>query len=308
MDYRELNKNTIKNKFPIPLIEELLDELSGFAIYSKIDLRAGYHQMRMDINDIPKTAFKTHSGHCEFLVMPFGLTNAPATFQALMNEIFRSYLRKFVLVFFDDILVYSATLEDHLVHLETVFILMRCNALFAKLSKCYFDMEKVEYLGYFISKKGVETDPKKIEVISKWPEPQTQKDVRSFLGLTGYYRRFIKGYVVIGRALTDFLKKDGFVWTPEASLSFHRLKTALMTAPILALPDFNHQFEIETDASSFDIGVVLQQKGHPIAFISKKLDPKWQQLSVYEKELLAIVFAVKKWEQYPSWQDLHYQD
>lgn len=298
VDYRELNKSTVKDKFPIPIIEELLDELAGSTIYSKIDLRSGYHQVRMAVQDISKTAFKTHSGHYEFLVMPFGLTNAPATFQALMNEVFRPYLRKFVLVFFDDILVYSKNLEDHLLHLEHVFSLMKQNALYAKLSKCSFGIARVEYLGYLISGTGVETDPKKIEVIASWPEPQSQKDVRSFLGLTGYYRRFIKGYATICRALTDLLKKDGFEWNLETAQAFQALKKALMTAPVLFLPDFELPFEVETDASNDGIGAVLQQKGHPIAFISRKLGPKWQMLSVYEKELLAIVFAVQKWTQY----------
>ena len=180
MDYRELNKSTVKDKFPIPIIEELLDELAGSTTYSKINLRAGYHQVRMATQDILKTAFKTRSGHYEFLVMPFGLTNAPAIFQALMNEVFRSYLRKFVLVFFDDILVYSKNMNDNLVHLEQVFTLMKQNALYAKLSQCSFGIVRVEYLGYLISGIGVETDPKKIEVIANWPERQSQKDVRSF--------------------------------------------------------------------------------------------------------------------------------
>jgi len=296
VDYRELNKNTVKDKFPIPVIEELLDELASTSIYSKIDLRAGYHQVRMHVNDIPKTAFKTHSGHYEFLVMPFEKTNAPATFQALMNEIFRPYLRKFVLVFFDDILIYSTTLQEHLLHLEQVFLLMRQHQLFAKYSKCCFGMTRVEYLGYFISHKGVETDTKKIEVIAQWPEPKTQREVRSFLGLTGYHRRFIKGYALLSKAVTELLKKDGFEWNPEAAIAFQKLKAALMTAPVLALPDFEKPFEVEADASSYVIGAVLQQQGHTIAFISKKLGPKWQQLSVYEKELLAIVFAIKNWE------------
>lgn len=186
VDYRELNKNTVKDKFPIPIIEELSDELAGSKVYSKIDLRSRYHQVRMYPKDVSKTAFKTHLGHYEFLVMPFGLTNAPVTFQGLMNFVFRDYLRKFVLVFFDDILVYSPSLEEHIRHLEKVLQLMRKNTLFSKLSKCSFGMSKVKYLSHYKSGSDVEIDPKKIKVIDQWPQPKFQKDVRSFLGLAGY--------------------------------------------------------------------------------------------------------------------------
>jgi len=248
--------------------------------------------------DVAKTAFKTHSGDYEFLVMPFGLTNAPATFQSLMNFVFRDYLRKFVLVFFDDILIYSRSKELHLEHVKTVLQTMRDNTLLAKKSKCAFGIAKVEYLGHYISGKGVETDPRKIAAITTWPTPQCQRDIRSFLGLTGYYRRFVKGYASIGKPLTDLLKKDGFKWGNEAEKSFQALKQAMTTTLVLAMPNFEVPFEIENDASSQGIGAVLQQNKHPIAFINRTLGPRWQNLSVYEKELLAIVFAVQKWEQY----------
>ena len=181
VDYRGLNELTIKDRFLIPVIEDLMDELGGSVVYSKIDLRGGYHQVRMNIDDIHKTAFKTHSDHYEYLVMPFGLTNGPATFQSLMNFVFRKFLRKFVLIFFDDILVYSDSLEAHEGHLRIVFEVMRSNNLFVKESKCEFGTEKVEYLGHYIEKKGISTDPNTIKAVAEWPQPINVKQLRGFL-------------------------------------------------------------------------------------------------------------------------------
>ena len=298
VDYRGLNGMTVKDRFPIPLIEDLMDELGGAKVFSKIDLRAGYHQVRMDPSDIHKTAFKTHSGHFEYLVMPFGLTNAPATFQSLMNTVFGELLRKCVLIFFDDILVYSSSLEEHVVHLQSVLELMRRNQLFAKHSKCAFATDRVEYLGHFIQEAGVSTDPQKIKAIVEWPNPSTLKALRGFLGLAGYYRRFVMSFGTIARPLTVLTKKNYFEWSEEAETAFGTLKKALCEAPVLALPRFDKPFVVETDACGQGIGAVLMQEGHPIAFISRHLKGKQLHLSIYEKELLAVVFAVQKWRHY----------
>lgn len=298
VDYRKLNDITIKNRFPMPIIEEILDELAGSKFFTKLDMRAGYHQVRMLPEDEHKTAFKTHQGHYQFKVMPFGLTNAPATFQCIMNHILQPFLRKFVLVFLDDILIYSATLEEHTQHLELVLEQLRKHQFFLKESKCSFAQASLEYLGHIISARGVATDSSKIAAMVNWPAPTTVTELRAFLGLTGYYRRFVKGYGQLTKPLTNLLKLKHFTWTQEAQMAFEKVKTTMTQTPVLGLPNFQDPFTVETDACQDGIGAVLMQHGKPIAYLSKALGEKHKALSIYEKEFLALIMAVERWRHY----------
>lgn len=216
VDYIHLNALTIKGKYPLPIIDELLDKLAGSCVFSKLNLKAGYHQIRLTLGEEYKTAFQTHNGHFEFKVMAFGLTGARGTFQAAMNATLAPALRKFALVFFDDILIYSKTMEDHLRHLEFILDLLARHQWQVKLSKCKFTQPTIAYLGHVISADGVVTDASKILTIQRWPVPTTVKDLRSFLGLAGYYRKFIRHYGIISKPLTNLLRKGTlFIWTSE---------------------------------------------------------------------------------------------
>lgn len=230
--------------------------------------------------------------------MPFGLTNAPATFQALMNEVFRDKLGEYVLVFFDDILVYSKTEALHLEHLKETLKVLQQHQLFAKMSKCSFGQSEIDYLDHVINQEGVGMDPQKIQVVRDWPTPKSVKALRGFLGLTGYYRKFVKHYGIIAKPLTNLLKKGQFVWSNEATIAFEALKLAMTTTPVLQLPNFEKPFIVETNASYHGIGAVLMQGGHPLAYLSKALGPKSVGLSIYEKEFLAILLDVQKWRSY----------
>jgi hypothetical protein len=234
IDYRQLNKMTIKNKYPLPRIDDLFDQLKGACVFSKIDLRLGYHQVMIKEKDMQKTAFRTRYGHYEFVVMPFGLTNAPAIFMDLINRVFRSYLDKFVVVFIDDILIYSSSQMEHAYHLREVLETLRRNKLYAKLSKCEFWLNEVVFLGHVISEKGISVDPKKIEVVLKWERPTNVTEIHSFLGLAGYYRRFIKGFSTIASPMTRLTRKEvKFEWSKDCEASFQELKSRLTSALVL---------------------------------------------------------------------------
>ncbi|XP_042019055.1 uncharacterized protein LOC121766889, partial [Salvia splendens] len=296
IDYRELNKLTLKNKYPLPRIDDLFDQLRGAGVFSKMDLRSGYHQLRVRREDVPKTAFRTRYGHYEFVVMPFGLTNAPAVFMDLMNRVFHPFLDRFVLVFIDDVLVYSKNEEEHKEHLRTVLATLRDEKLYAKFSKCEFWLKEVNFLGHVVTSDGIRVDPAKVEAVQEWKSPSTQNEIRSFLGLAGYYRRFIEGFSKIARPMTQQLKKGvKMIWTPECEASFQLLKEKLTTAPILAVPEPETDYAVYTDASKVGLGCVLMQKGKVIAYASRQLKPHELNYPTHDLELAAVVHALKIW-------------
>ncbi|KAL0544951.1 hypothetical protein IC582_020081 [Cucumis melo] len=299
IDYRELNKVTVKNRYPLPRIDDLFDQLQGATVFSKIDLRSGYHQLRIKDEDVPKTAFRSRYGHYEFIVMSFGLTNAPAVFMDLMNRVFREFLDTFVIVFIGDILIYSKTEAEHEEHLRMVLQTLRDNKLYAKFSKCEFWLKQVSFLGHVVSKDGVSVDPAKIEAVTGWTRPSTVSEVRSFLGLAGYYRRFVENFSRIATPLTQLTRKGApFVWSKACEDSFQTLKQKLVTAPVLTVPDGSGSFVIYSDASKKGLGCVLMQQGKVVAYASRQLKSHEQNYPTHDLELAAVVFALKIWRHY----------
>ncbi|GJX26829.1 putative reverse transcriptase domain-containing protein [Tanacetum coccineum] len=294
IDYRELNKLTVKNRYPLLRIDDLFDQLQGSRVYSKIDLRSGYHQLRVREEDIPKTAFRTRYGHYEFQVMPFGLTNAPAVFMDLMNRVCKPYLDKFVIVFIDDILIYSKSKEEHAEHLKLILELLKKEELYAKFSKCEFWLSKVQFLGHVIDSEGIHVDPAKIESIKDWASPKTPTEIRQFLGLAGYYRRFIEGFSKIAKPMTKLTQKNvKFDWSEKAEAAFQLLKQKLCSAPILALPEGSENFMVYCDASRKGLGAVLMQREKVIAYASCQLKIHEKNYTTHDLELGAVVFALK---------------
>ncbi|KAD5960466.1 hypothetical protein E3N88_11938 [Mikania micrantha] len=299
IDYRELNKLTIKNRYPLPRIDDLFDQLQGAQYFSKIDMHSGYHQLRIQEEDIPKTAFRTRYGHYEFMVMPLGLTNAPTVFMDLMNRVCKPYLDQFVIVFIDDILIYSKNEKEHEQHLKTVLELLKEERLYAKFSKCEFWLREVQFLGHVINSDGIHVDPAKIEAIKNWDVPTTPTEIRSFLGLAGYYRRFISNFSKIALPLTKLTQKsEPFVWTQKQEEAFQTLKQRLCNAPILTLLEGNDDFVVYCDASHQGLGCVLMQRDKVLAYASRQLKIHEKNYTTHDLELGAVVFALKIWRHY----------
>jgi ribonuclease HI len=299
VDYRTLNAVTIKNKYPLPRIDDLMDQLRQAKYFSKIDLRSGYHKMKIRPEDIHKTTFVTWYGQYEYTVVSFGLTNAPSYFMNMMNKVFMDELEKCVVVFIDDILVYSQTAEEHEEHLRIVLGKLRQHQLYAKFSKCEFWIEEVAFLGHVLSAKGVAVDPSKIEAVSKWQSLKSMTEIRSFLGLAGYYRRFIENFSKIAKPMTELLKSNtSYVWSDKCEASFQELKTRLTTTPVLTLPDASKDFVVYCDASRQGLGCVLMQGGKVVAYASRQLRKHEENYPTHDLELAAVIHALKIWRHY----------
>ncbi|KAH0680971.1 hypothetical protein KY290_023159 [Solanum tuberosum] len=299
IDYRQLNKVTTKNKYLLPRIDDLFDQLQGASYFSKIDFRSGYHQLRVRGVDIPKTAFRTRYGHYEFVVMLFGLTNVPVAFMDLMNRVFRQYLDMFVIVFIEDILIYSRSLNDHMDHLRIVLQVLKDQQLFAKFSKCELLLRSVAFLCHIVSSKGIEVDPKKTNVVKSWPRPLTTSGIRSFLGLAGYYMRFVEGFSSIASPLMTLTqKKSKFVLSEACEKSFQELKDKLNSAPVLTLPEGTDGFVVYYDTSRVGLGCVLMQNSKVIIYDSRQLKVHEKNYPTHDLELAAVVFSLKIWRHY----------
>lgn len=300
VDYRKLNEFTRTDKFPIPNMEGILDKLGKAQYFSTLDLAKGFHQILVKEEDREKTAFSTPFGHYEFIRMPFGLKNAPSTFQRLMNSILKEYINKICIVYLDDILIFSTSLDEHLINLRKILKRLREAKLKIQMDKCNFLRKQTDFLGHILTPDGVKPNPKKVEIIQNLKLPHSQKKIKSFLGMTGFYRKFIKDYAKIAYPLTKYLKKNAKVNNndPNFIMAFEKLKDILINPPILRFPNFNKRFKLITDASNFALGAVLTQDGHPICFASRTLNVHEKNYSTIEKELLAIVWGVKYFRPY----------
>ena len=298
VDYRRLNDVTLKDSYPLPRIDNSLEQLAGAQWFSCLDLNSGYWQVEMDETDRAKTAFSSRQGLFEFRVMPFGLCNAPATFERLMETVLAGLNWQICLIYLDDVIVHGRTFEEMLHNLDQVFSRLSSAGLKLKPRKCQLFQKEVKYLGHIVCRDGIKTDPSKTETIREWPEPKNLSEVRSFLGLCSYYRRFIQDYAQIAKPLHKLTEKgQRFVFGADCQAAFSKLKAHLSDAPVLAHPDFSEQFILDTDACDSGIGAVLSQKiggtERPVAYASKSLTKAERRYCVTRKELYAVVFFVK---------------
>ncbi|KAJ8370954.1 hypothetical protein SKAU_G00109820 [Synaphobranchus kaupii] len=296
IDYRGLNQVTIRNKYPLPLINTAFEPLSPAVTFTKLNLRNAYHLVRIREGDEWKTAFNTPLGHYEYLVVPFGLTNAPAVFQGMVNDVLRDLLGKSVFVYIDDILIFSQSPQEH--------VLQRLleNQLFVKAEKCSFHVSTVPFLGFIIEEGSIRADPAKIKAVTEWPQPTSRKHLQQFLGFANFYRRFIRNYSVIAAPLTKLTSVAlPYCWNSNAQRAFELLKVRFSSAPILRHPDTSRQFTVEVDASDTGVGAILSQRSasdnklHPCAFFSRRLSSAERNYDVGDRELLAIKLALEEW-------------
>ncbi|GAB5407488.1 MAG: hypothetical protein Aurels2KO_57190 [Aureliella sp.] len=303
IDYRWLNQRTIKNRYPLPLPEELMDRLQGAKVFSRLDLRSGYWQMPIRPEDQEKTAFRTRYGHYEYKVVPFGLTNAPPQFMAMINDLFRDFHDRFMVVFLDDIIVYSKNEEEHAEHLRLVLDKLAEHNLYAKASKCSIAVKELDFVGHWISADGISPHRSKVQAIRDWEPLTSVPEVRSFLGMVSYYRRFIRQFSKVAAPIQKLVKKDQpWEWGAEQEAAFAALKESLTTAPVLLIPDPDKPYVVVTDASDFALGATLMQEAddglQPVAFLSRSLNSAEQKYSAYERELLGISYALAQWRHY----------
>ncbi len=302
IDYRGLNDITIRNRYPLPLMSSAFELLQGAKVFTKLDLRNAYHLVRIREGDEWKTAFNTPTGHFEYRVLPFGLTNAPAVFQALINDVLRDMVNRFVFVYLDDILIFSPSLQVHTQHVRQVLQRLLENQLYAKAEKCVFHAKSVSFLGHIISAEGIKADLAKVRAIAEWPTPDSRKALQRFLGFANFYRRFIRNFSLVAAPLTALTSpKVPFRWNSQAQEAFDVLKSRFISAPVLCLPDPERQFIVEVDASEVGVGAVLSQRSprdekvHPCAFFSHRLSPAERNYDIGNKELLAVRLALGEW-------------
>ncbi|MGH7238909.1 MAG: reverse transcriptase family protein, partial [Candidatus Saccharimonadales bacterium] len=301
VDYRKLNAISKKDCHPLPLIDELMNRLNGAKFFTKLDIRQGFHRIRIDPDSIDLTTFKTRYGNYKYRVVPFGLSNGPAHFQRFINSTFFDFLDDFLTAFIDDLLIYSKTLKEHEEHVKKVLTRLREAGLQASISKCEFHVTRTKYLGFIVTTEGIEADPEKISIIIGWRPPSTVKGVQSFLGFCNFYRRFILNYSRVAKPLYQLTRKDQFFqWNEACQQAFQELKNLLVNAPILRHFDPERETQVETDASDGALGGVLSQKfedslWHPIAFFSSSMNNAEKNYEIHDKELLAVVKALKEW-------------